>query len=143
MPDDQDSPTWLSTVCSFDATRSQDKLTLRLRGEFDLSCEQRFQEELGLQMDNTVSRLVVDLRALTFIDSTGLRMLLSLDAIARSDGFDFAVLCETEGLVRMVLRETGLDRVLPIVDAFQDGTGDRFARVAVGSASPNSREVAA
>ena len=109
----------LSTACWLDVTRRQDCVTLALRGEFDLACEQRFQHELGLHMDNTVSRLVLDLRELTFMDSTGLGMLLALDAIARSDDFEFAVLCNGDGPVRMVLRETGLEGILPVKDAFE------------------------
>ena len=62
---------------------------------------------------------LLDLRGLTFIDSTGLRMLVQLDAVARHDGFDFAVLCGY-GQVREVLRATGLDGMLPLFDP--DGT---------------------
>ena len=62
--------------------------------------------------------LVLDLRGLKFIDSTGLRILVSVDAIARNDGFGFAVLCNEDGTVRRALRETGLDGILPVIDSF-------------------------
>jgi anti-anti-sigma factor len=77
-------------------------------------CERPFLEELGAALDEQTTALVLDLRALKFIDSTGLGMLVALDASARDDGFDFTVLCR-EGGVRRVLRETGLDGVLPLV----------------------------
>ena len=88
---------------------------LSLSVEFDLACEKRFEEELERRFDDEVSRFMLDLRGLEFIDSTGLRMIVQIDAIARRDGFDFSVLCG-DGQVRRVLHETGLDGVLPIVD---------------------------
>jgi anti-sigma B factor antagonist len=98
-----------------ESERRLDTTLIRLSGEFDISCEEAFLEELGGVLDSATSTLIVDLRALDFMDSTGLRVLVSLDNLARSDGFDFTVLCGN-GRVRRVLRETGLDRLLPVVD---------------------------
>jgi anti-anti-sigma factor len=95
--------------------RSFDSIVIHLSGEFDLSCTEAFFEELGRTLDSETSTLILDLQALRFIDSTGLRMLLSLDELAKSDGLDFTVFCR-EGAVRRVLSQTGLDGVLPIVD---------------------------
>jgi anti-anti-sigma factor len=77
--------------------------------------EKRFQEELQRRLDGDMNTFLVDLRDLRFIDSTGLRMLVQIDALSRQDGFDFTVLCGN-GHVRRVLRETGLDGILPLVD---------------------------
>jgi anti-sigma B factor antagonist len=88
---------------------------VRLAGEFDLSSEERFQRELEHLLDDDVWTFMLDLRGLDFIDSTGLRMLVQVDAIARREGFDLAVLCG-DGRVRAVLRESGLDGVLPVID---------------------------
>jgi anti-anti-sigma factor len=87
---------------------------ISLHGEFDCSCERPFREELGGALDKAKA-LVLDLHALKFIYSPGLRMLLALDRTARDDGLDFTVLCGSGG-VRHVLRDTGLDGLLPIVD---------------------------
>ena len=57
---------------------------------------------------------MLDLRALTFIDSVGLLMLATLSRTTSENGLDFTVLCG-EGHVRRVLRETGLDGVLRVV----------------------------
>jgi anti-anti-sigma factor len=115
---ERDSSSRLSTACWLDVTRRADGVTLTLHGEFDLACEERFRAELGLHMDDAVSRLTLDLRELTFMDSSGLAMLLALDAIARSDDFEFWVLCAGDGAVRTLLRQTGLDGVLPVMDPF-------------------------
>jgi anti-sigma B factor antagonist len=110
-----ESPISLAQHCSVRIKRHLDSATIWLTGEFDLACEQRFQQELAGALDGLVGTLVVDLRGLQFIDSTGLRMLLHIDALARSDGFDFVVFCG-DGSVGRVFRETGLDGVLPLVD---------------------------
>ena len=91
-----------------------DTMLIRLHGEFDLTCEEPFREELAGALDVNTTTLVLDLRALKFIDSCGLRMLVTLDRATSEDGLDFTVLCG-EGHVRQVLRNSGLDGVLPVV----------------------------
>jgi anti-sigma B factor antagonist len=104
----------LAQLCSARVERDLDTVLIRLHGEFDLACERPFLEELEGALDGQTRALVLDLGALKFIDSIGLRMLVTLDAHARADGLDFTVLCG-EGEVRRVLRKTGLDGVLPLV----------------------------
>jgi anti-sigma B factor antagonist len=92
-----------------------DTVLIRLQGEFDLTCEQPFSEELTFSLEADTTTLVLDLCALTFIDSVGLRMLVTLSRTTSEDGLDFTVLC-SEGHVRRTLRETGLDGVLRVID---------------------------
>jgi anti-sigma B factor antagonist len=106
--------TQLSNICWIETERHLDSSIVRLHGEFDLAAEKQFVDELGPLLDRGTATLVLDLRGLTFMDSTGLRMLVSLYNRAEEDVIDFAVLCD-DGNVRNVLRETGLDGVLPIV----------------------------
>jgi anti-anti-sigma factor len=106
----------LSQLCSMRVERHFGIVLISLHGEFDSVCERRLSEELGRAVDEQTSGLVLDLQALKFIDSPGLRMLLALHETARDDGLDFTVLCDGSGGVRHVLRETGLDGVLPLVD---------------------------
>ena len=110
-----DSATKLSHQCSVSVERRIDRLTFGLHGEFDLSCGETFQQALAGAFDDRVTELVVDLRGLSFIDSTGLNALLYLRARAERDGFDFVVLCD-EGHVMHVLKSTGLDELLPVVN---------------------------
>ena len=88
---------------------------VRLAGEFDLACEPPFREVLGRVLDRHTETFLLDLRGLQFMDSTGFSMLVQIDALARRDDFDFAILCG-DGMVRRVLKETGLDGMLPVVD---------------------------
>ena len=110
-----DSTTKLSHQCSVSVERRVDRLTFGLRGEFDLSCRETFQQALAGAIDDQVTELVVDLRGLSFIDSTGLNALQCLHARAERDGFDFVVLCD-EGHVMRVLKSTGLDELLPVIN---------------------------
>jgi anti-anti-sigma factor len=105
----------LSQFCSMTLQWHFDTVLISLHGEFDRSCEAPFREEFGRALDARATGLVLDLRELKFIDSPGLRMLLSLHGTARDDGLDLTILCGSGG-VRRVLRETGLDGLLPIVD---------------------------
>lgn len=47
-------------------------------------------------LDPGFSRLILDLRRVTFLDSTGIRLLVQMEARAQADGFSFAVSVEGE-----------------------------------------------
>ena len=58
---------------------------VHLEGELDLAAVPKLQEALHSAQHADVSQIVVDLRGLTFLDSTGLGVLLAAD-IAGRDG---------------------------------------------------------
>jgi anti-anti-sigma factor len=91
----------------------------RLSGEFDYSAEAEFNEELGKAVKNDVRKLVVDLRELTFIDSSGIRALLGAWRRSRNKEIEFALVPGSEQ-VRQVFSVTGMDKVIPVVDAPPD-----------------------
>jgi anti-anti-sigma factor len=88
---------------------------IRLYGELEQSCEPAFGDELERALDNEAWIVIVDLRDLTFIDATGLRLLTELDRLARSDALELTILCNS-GAVRRIIEEAHLDEVLPVVD---------------------------
>jgi anti-anti-sigma factor len=102
-------------MCRMETERRGPTALVRLFGEFDLSCEAPFEEELSEALGDPTSHLILDLCELHFIDSAGLRLLLSLENRSRAEAFALVVLCG-EGQVRQVLRQTGLDGLLPLVD---------------------------
>jgi anti-anti-sigma factor len=112
-----DLNTRLANYCSMRSERQFHTTIVSISGEFDLGCQERFQDELRHILEDETESLVLDLRGLRFIDSIGLQTLIRIDALARSGGFRFTILCG-EGQVRAVLRETGLDGVLPLIDPF-------------------------
>lgn len=88
---------------------------VRLAGEFDLSSKKEFVTRLSEVTSTRPEEVILDLRDVAFIDSTGLRLVLEAWNQSQRGGFDFAVL-RGEGQVRRLLQETGLDRALPIVE---------------------------
>ena len=70
-----------------------DRASVRVRpiGDLDLDTAAVVDAQLSELWSVGFTRLVVDLRGVRFLDSTGLRLLLTWDAKTRADGVDFAV----------------------------------------------------
>jgi anti-anti-sigma factor len=62
------------------------RVHVMLRGELDLSTVGKVQDELSRIEASSPPVLVLDLSKLTFLDSTGLRCLVTADERARGDG---------------------------------------------------------
>jgi anti-sigma B factor antagonist len=103
----------LSQLCSMSVEYELETVAVRLRGEFDLTCEEQFREELESAFEARPTSVVIDLHGLTFIDSVGLLALVGLKEAASDVQIRLTLLCG-EGHVRRVLRETGLDGILPV-----------------------------
>lgn len=67
--------------------------------------------------------LVADLRELAFLDSTGVRVLLTADLHAKEKGVRFGV-ARGDGMVRKLLEVTQIDQRFPVVDDPAELTGD-------------------
>lgn len=87
---------------------------VELHGELDLATAPEAEARLH-QLAGEKKRVTVDLRGLTFLDSTGLSMLVRLDALARQDGFNFSVVRGSPPVQRAI-EISGLDEVLVLVD---------------------------
>jgi anti-sigma B factor antagonist len=77
-------------------------------GELDLNTVPQLETQIEELRSRGFATIVLDLRQLTFMDSTGLRLLLHFDAESRSDGFRFAIV-DCEGPVRRLLELTQID----------------------------------
>ncbi len=97
-----------------------DQAILTLRGELDLSSSTALEEELA-RVDG-IPLVVVDLRKLEFIDSTGLGVLVKTHQ-RMSDAGRRLVLVDAEGQVRRLLALTGLSDQLTIVSDPDDVLG--------------------
>jgi anti-anti-sigma factor len=82
-----------------------------LQGELDLSGAQQMEERMAAIDEDGPARLVIDLGALAFIDSTGLRLLLQADTRARERGYEL-LLCPGPPAVQRVFEVTGALDVL-------------------------------
>jgi anti-sigma B factor antagonist len=84
-----------------------------LRGELDAHNADTLRAVLGEQLDQTPT-LIVDMSGLSFIDSTGLGVLVGALRRARSLGGDISLVV-TKPTIRKVLTMTGLDRTFEVV----------------------------
>ena len=85
-----------------------------LLGELDIASEADATAALTAAIgDGGV--LVADLRELGFLDSTGVRVLLSADLQAKERGVRFGV-ARTDGMVRRLLEVTRIEQRFPVVD---------------------------
>ena len=91
-------------------------VTVALTGELDISNAQRVEQELQrVEEDDAAGAIVLDLRKLVFMDSTGLRLVVAADARARERGRRFALVAGPEAVHR-VFKITYVDRRLDFVD---------------------------
>ena len=86
-----------------------------LDGELDISTAQRLEDDLRRIEAEQPELIVLDLQQLTFMESTGLRLLIMADARAREDGRRLAIVRGNE-MVHRVMRMTRLDERLDIVE---------------------------
>ncbi|MCW2954535.1 MAG: hypothetical protein JWQ48_3705 [Conexibacter sp.] len=92
---------------SIESRPDRSRIAVALAGELDLATVDAVEAEIRDLRAAGFSEIVLDLRALVFIDSTGLRLLLRWDEAARRDGFSFAIV-DGVGPVRRLLEVTGL-----------------------------------
>jgi anti-sigma B factor antagonist len=86
-------------------------------GELDVSGAPRVREALLAALTEGAHRVTIDLSALSFIDSTGLGVLVGAYKRARSQSVDLVLTNPTRSVAR-VFEIAGLDKVLP-VELFQ------------------------
>jgi anti-sigma B factor antagonist len=87
-----------------------------LSGELDLSSALLFDEELRrIEADDLPRTLVLDLRKLKFLDSTGLRLIWSAHSRARRCGRRLRIVPGSDA-VRRIFRLTGMNERLDIVE---------------------------
>jgi anti-sigma B factor antagonist len=97
-----------------DARPGSNVTTVAVAGELDLSTAPELERWLDrAQVDGRP--LVLDLRGVSFMDSSGLRVILAADARARSSGRRLVLVAGPVGVQR-VFQLTLLDRRLEFVD---------------------------
>jgi anti-sigma B factor antagonist len=100
-------------ACSVE--RYDETVTLELHGELDLASTERFELAAAELVDSRRGRVVIDLRGLTFIDSSGIRGMLRVQA--RLPSAARLELVPGPPAVQRVFELTGLIAALPFRDA--------------------------
>jgi anti-anti-sigma factor len=108
---------------TFDVTTEHrgDIAHVKLSGELDISTAPKVEDELARIEPNRPDLIVLDLRNLAFMDSTGLRLLIAADMRARHDGRRLTIVKGPEAVQR-VFRITRLEERLEIVDEVPSGS---------------------
>jgi anti-sigma B factor antagonist len=90
-----------------DARSEKDRVVIRLDGELDMASAPLLQEALENAESEAAPTLVLDLQHLRFMDSTGLRIILSARERWRSRGHELA-LSAASSQVQRLLSVSGL-----------------------------------
>ena len=87
-----------------------------LEGEIDLASVPEIEDRIAAAERENPDQLVIDVRGITFMDSSGLRVLLAAHHRAREAGREFALVRGSEAVDRL-LKVTGLAGRLRQLDA--------------------------
>jgi anti-anti-sigma factor len=109
----------------------EDTVVLRAAGEIDLSGSVPFREQIGREVDGPDARIVLDMTPVSFIDSSGLSVLVVTARRLFLQGRELVIVCPDER-IRRVLSTAGLDRLV----AVHARLGDALAGSAAGRARP-------
>jgi anti-sigma B factor antagonist len=100
---------------TFDFARTQWATMITLSGELDVVCSDAFKRRFAEATDDDPERIVIDLRDLTFIDSTGLALLLRVRDLSQDVGFELWMIGTETDPTSRIFRMTGTNTILPIV----------------------------
>lgn len=115
MPIDRTSERTTDGPFRLSATQDGRTYRLALAGELDLGAVETVEAALAEAFDADVDVLEIDLSALTFLDSTGLRAILAARDGAAARALDLR-LRRGPRKVQRVFALTGLEEGLPFVD---------------------------
>jgi anti-sigma B factor antagonist len=95
----------------FDLTvaREEGATRLTLRGELDLGTAAQLERALA----DANGDVLLDLRGLTFMDSTGVRVLLEA---AEAGGPGLRMMLPASGDARVTIDQSGIEQLLPVVE---------------------------
>jgi anti-sigma B factor antagonist len=88
---------------------------IEVHGELDYATVPSLEQEMDSLMTDGAGPVVLDLRALRFIDVAGLRLAVRLESRAQLHGVSFA-LVRGPATVQRVFEITGMERFVPAVD---------------------------
>lgn len=91
-------------------------IALTAHGELDIATAETLRAKLHEVIEAGFRRIVLDLRAVSFIDSSGLRAILAARTSSSDAGVEFALIPGPEPVQRL-FEITGTERMLRFLDA--------------------------
>lgn len=95
---------------------------LAVTGEIDLATAGELESAINSVLDKGMLRLVIDLKDVAFLDSTGLRVLLTAHSKLEESGGSLALVVPG-GPVQRLLDVTGLDSTMNIYPSVEAAAG--------------------
>jgi anti-sigma B factor antagonist len=89
-------------------------------GELDLATQQKLRDLLSDVHNEGVGFVIVDLRRLRFMDSSGLRVLIDAFNEAATKDRRFGVVAPKSGIIRRVLEVSGTDTIFRVAGDVND-----------------------
>ena len=100
-----------------------DQAVVTAVGEIDAATVSTVADAVADAFSDGYQQVLLDFAGVTFIDSTGLGMLVKSHRLAQASGARFAVVHPTPQ-TRKLIRVLGLDQVLTIHDSLEQASGD-------------------
>jgi anti-sigma B factor antagonist len=96
---------------------ADERVTFTPRGELDLATAPDMEQQVLTAVREGGKAVVVDLRELTFMDSTGVRTIVAAHQVAAESGTDLRLVRPPrESAVSRVIEISGIDDALGLVD---------------------------
>ena len=99
-----------------ESRREADAVVLVLSGELDVASAPRLEQELASAASGDARLIVLDLRGLEFMDSTGLRAVLTAYDAARDEGRGFGLVRGPQQVQRLLSLTRVADRLVIVDD---------------------------
>jgi anti-sigma B factor antagonist len=97
----------------------KDTHVITVTGEIDLFTAPEFKQHVSEPIDAGISRVVVDLMATTFIDSSSLGVLIGAHRRLKLRGGSLVIVCDSDAITK-TFRITGLDGVFTMVNSLDE-----------------------
>lgn len=91
----------------------EDEVVLKLQGELDMASAPGLGRALATALDAAPAMLTLDLAGLTFLDSTGLRVLITASRRASGQGCTFVIRSPNRSVLR-TLQLTGVEKLMVV-----------------------------
>ena len=98
-----------------DVNPEPDGVRVSPHGEIDIATADRLQKRVAEKLAAGALQVTLDLTGVTFMDSTGIRLLVHLTRASHGDGWEFSVV-HVPPSVRRVLELSGVVGALPLSD---------------------------
>jgi anti-anti-sigma factor len=87
---------------------------LRIRGEVDISNVEEVSEAIDKAVSNEGTTVVLDLTPTTYLDSSGIQLLVQLAERMGDRRHAFRVVVPRDSALRTLIELTGLEQIIPI-----------------------------